>query len=264
MTPDGLDDVLSYQDFYDAFAKGYDIHMNERNQHLLRILPDLLELEGKRVVDIGVGTAGVWAELDRVGIRPAHLLGVDISHEMLGRARGRGLPYLETVEGTVEDLPPGLRFDVVTVMGLVRHCGYPHLLARHARRLLEPGGTLLVEDLSQEDSNVLVGIAAGPALADLLPQGVQSSFHLPDETLRKAIEAAGFSLLRWEPFGYRMVFGSFIELCGYFLNETMLGMRIQRLPDDTRPLAQQLFRASVEEVLGVPVLHRSFFVAKFE
>ena len=94
MTPDGPDDIVSYQDFYNVLAKGYDIHMNERILHLLRILPDLLELEGKRVVDIGVGTAGVWAELDKVGIRPAHLLGIDISREMLGRARVKGLPYM--------------------------------------------------------------------------------------------------------------------------------------------------------------------------
>jgi 2-polyprenyl-3-methyl-5-hydroxy-6-metoxy-1,4-benzoquinol methylase len=254
----------AHREFYDAFALGYDTHMGERTRHLVQLLPGFIDLGGKRVLDIGIGTADVWAQVHRAGIAPVHVTGVDISRGMLEQANVRNLPFLKTVQGTIGMLPATHRFDVVTMMEIIRHSRDPGRLAARARRLLRPGGTLLVEDLSVNDSNVRVDMAAARVLADLLPRGARSSFHLPDEDLRIAIESADLSLARWEPFGFQVSFGSFVEAWGYFLNETMLGWRIDRLPENRRRIARERMRKVLMETLGSPVLHRKFFLATFE
>jgi 2-polyprenyl-3-methyl-5-hydroxy-6-metoxy-1,4-benzoquinol methylase len=254
----------AHRELYDAFAASYDARMNERTSHLVRLLPGLIDLGGKRVLDIGVGTADVWARLHRAGVTPARVTGVDISGGMLELAAARGLPFLETVQGTIDRLPETFRYDVVTMMEVARHSWDPGRLAARARMHLEPGGTLLVEDLGASDSTARVDTAARRVLADILPPDTRSSFHLSNEDLRLAIEAAGLSTVRWEPFGFQVPFGSLVEAWGYLLNETMLGWRIDRLPTERRRLAQERMKRVLVETLGSPVVRREFFLATFE
>jgi len=77
---------------------------------------------------------------------------VDISPEMLAqlkaRATKRGITNIETVEGEIEDLPlPDASFDVVVLSQALHHAAKPARALAEARRILVPGGRVLVIDL---------------------------------------------------------------------------------------------------------------------
>ena len=77
---------------------------------------------------------------------------VDISPEMLAQLRARaakqGITNVETVEGEIEDLPlPDASFDVAVLSQALHHAVKPARALAEAKRILVPGGRLLVIDL---------------------------------------------------------------------------------------------------------------------
>jgi ArsR family transcriptional regulator len=102
-----------------------------------------------RYCDLGIGDGLLTLMLAEVATR---VTAVDISAEMLGaletRARGKGLTNLEPVEGDIEDLPlPDASHDVVVASQALHHATSPARCLAEARRILVPGGRLLVIDL---------------------------------------------------------------------------------------------------------------------
>jgi ubiquinone/menaquinone biosynthesis C-methylase UbiE len=82
----------------------------------------------------------------------SHVTAVDISPEMLSQLRARaskqGIENIETVEGEIEDLPlPDASFDVAVLSQALHHAVKPERALAEARRILVPGGRLLVIDL---------------------------------------------------------------------------------------------------------------------
>ncbi len=109
------------------------------------LLGGRLDAPGLRVCDAGCGTGGVlrWV-LERNG--GAHAAGVDISSEAVGLARAR-VPEAHLRVAPMSDLPfEDASFDLVTTNDVVQHVPERHLeaSARELRRLLAPGGALLV------------------------------------------------------------------------------------------------------------------------
>ena len=110
---------------------------------LLRLAPRA------RYVDIGVGDGLLTLMLAEVA---ESVTAVDISPEMLGqlhrRAERKGITNLSTVEGELEALPlPDGSFEVAVLSQALHHAERPELALREARRVLAPGGRLLVIDL---------------------------------------------------------------------------------------------------------------------
>jgi ubiquinone/menaquinone biosynthesis C-methylase UbiE len=102
-----------------------------------------------RLLDIGCGT-GLFAARVREALPGARVVGVDLVEGMLARGRDRWRKLSETataVQGDSERLPfaPG-SFDVVTCANSFHH--YPHqdLAVREMRRVLRPGGRLILVD----------------------------------------------------------------------------------------------------------------------
>jgi ArsR family transcriptional regulator len=109
----------------------------------------LLLVPRARYADLGIGDGLLTLMLSEVAER---VTAVDISPEMLTqlaeRARKRGIANVETVLGEIEDLPlPDASFDVAVLSQALHHAGAPERALAEARRILVPGGRVLVIDL---------------------------------------------------------------------------------------------------------------------
>jgi ubiquinone/menaquinone biosynthesis C-methylase UbiE/biotin operon repressor len=110
----------------------------------------LLQLAPRgRYVDLGIGDGLLTLMPSEIADT---VTAVDISTEMLAQLRTRaaqkGIANIETVEGGIEDLPlPDQSFDVAVLSQALHHATEPIRALREARRILVPGGRLLVLDL---------------------------------------------------------------------------------------------------------------------
>jgi ubiquinone/menaquinone biosynthesis C-methylase UbiE len=110
---------------------------------------------GESVLDIGCGT-GTLAITAKRRVGPAgRVFGIDASPEMLARAAKKARKAeVEVVfkNGIVEALPfPDCQFDVVLSTVMLHHLGSKarQLCAREIRRVLKPGGRVLVIDFAK-------------------------------------------------------------------------------------------------------------------
>jgi SAM-dependent methyltransferase len=108
-----------------------------------RIVRDNLERlgvgPGSRLLDAGCGSGGMLATLSDFG----QVSGIDMNPESVALARGRG--YEDIREGAVEQLPwANETFDVVTLLDVLEHTADDDLTLREMRRVVRPGGYLLV------------------------------------------------------------------------------------------------------------------------
>ncbi len=102
-----------------------------------------------RYADLGIGDGMLTLMLAEVA---SSVTAIDISAEMLGaldaRARAKGITNIELVEGEIEDLPlPDASHDVVVASQALHHAASPARCLAEAKRILVPGGRLLVIDL---------------------------------------------------------------------------------------------------------------------
>jgi ArsR family transcriptional regulator len=102
-----------------------------------------------RYADLGVGDGLLTLMLSEVA---SQVTAVDLSRSMLdallARARRRKVYNIETVEGDIEALPlPDASHDVAVLSQALHHARDPRTALAEARRILVPGGRLLVLDL---------------------------------------------------------------------------------------------------------------------
>ncbi|MHB8258170.1 MAG: class I SAM-dependent methyltransferase [Acidiferrobacterales bacterium] len=123
--------------------------------HALQISP--LVCPGDRVLDLGCGPANQLVQVARLNPQ-AHFIGLDVSVEMLERARqtiGRcGVANIETVPGdmtTLAEFPDGL-FDCVMSTMSLHHLADEAALSDAlcaAQRVLKPGGSVYLVDFGR-------------------------------------------------------------------------------------------------------------------
>jgi len=110
-------------------------------------------LEGERVVDIGSGGGfDCFVAARQVGDK-GFVVGVDMTQEMLARARaaaeGLGLENIEFREGLIEDLPVETEWaDVVISNGVINLCADKRRIFAEIQRVLRPGGILQFADIA--------------------------------------------------------------------------------------------------------------------
>jgi SAM-dependent methyltransferase len=110
-------------------------------------------LNGERVIDIGSG-AGFDCFVAAHHVGPSgHLVGVDMTAEMLSKARATaasiGLHHVEFREGLAEDLPVDSGWaDVVISNGVINLCADKRTVFREIHRVLRPGGHLEFADIA--------------------------------------------------------------------------------------------------------------------
>lgn len=149
-------------------------HQWSHNEHYHRWIERHLPPTPRRCLDVGCGT-GELARLLRS--RSPQVVGLDADAEMIALAQGLSpsRPDLTFAVGSVLDLPPQPRYDVITAVAVLHHVPFAAAVVR-LRAALAPGGTLLVvgchRDGRRSDrllgfvasiANVLVGAIRGQA-----------------------------------------------------------------------------------------------------
>lgn len=137
--------------------------------------------------DLGIGDGLLTLMLAQVA---NNVTAVDLSPEMLKqlelRANRRGLHNITFVEADIEELPlPADDFDVVVLSQALHHAQQPSRALAEARRILKPGGRLLViELLAHNESWVKEQLQHAhqgfteSALTDLIENAGFDSVHL--------------------------------------------------------------------------------------
>jgi ubiquinone/menaquinone biosynthesis C-methylase UbiE len=139
-----------------------------------------------RVLEIGTGTGFVLHSL-----KPKRGLGIDISEEMVRRARVR-FPELEFRTGDAETLSLDERFDYVIYADIFEHLAHPGRALIAGARALEPGGKMILSTVNPLWTPIL---EVAERLRLKMPEG-DHHWVAPEELERLATEAGLFEVGR--------------------------------------------------------------------
>lgn len=155
------------------------------------VLAALEPLDFSSVLDLGCGTGNVLCLLLRQ--RPEiRAYGLDLSGKMLEVARRKLGERAELTRGDAESLPyPDRRFDAVICCKSFHHYPDPAAVLREVRRVLRPGGTLLLCDTA-----LRFPVRQAVNFALLFGRGGDVRVYSKKKVLL-LLESAGFRPLRW-------------------------------------------------------------------
>ena len=198
-----------FHDDYEQFFTDYDRFRYANERHLPACI-DALNVDGKQVLEIGLGQG---ADAERLIRRGARWSGVDLTAESIERVRARltlrQLPHEELRQGSVLDLPfADGSFDVVFSHGVLHHVPDIEQAQREIHRVLRPGGELVIMMYARWSLNYLVsiGVLRRAALLAAYPMA-KTGIGKPLTTRRKlathidnAAKAGLFRYLRLDEF----------------------------------------------------------------
>jgi len=194
-------EIEAIQKAYRRYARMYDFYFGALFQPGRRAVIQRMGCRpGDRVLEVGVGT-GLSLPLYPDG---THVTGIDISGEMLARARRRqerlGLRNAELHVMDAEHMTfPDDRFDKVVAMYVASVVPDPVQLVREMRRVCRPGGELCIVN---HFHSTLGLVRAAESLA--APLSRLLGFH-PDLCLEDFIRQTGLNVIERHPvnlFGY--------------------------------------------------------------
>lgn len=102
---------------------------------------------GERVIDLGCGDGRFLEKLRRID-SSIDLYGVDISEKMIAAGKERKIPGCTLEVGDAENLPYGDQImDRIYCLNSFHHYPNPQRVAEELRRVLKPGGVLIVGEV---------------------------------------------------------------------------------------------------------------------
>ena len=173
----------------------------------LNWIKTFVNLEGKKVVDIGCG-GGILAE--SIAQSGADTTGIDLSEKALKVAElhalevGTNLTYRAISAEALADEQPA-QYDVVTCMDMLEHVPDPASVVRACAKLCKPGGTLFFSTLNRSPKSYLFAIIGAEYILKLLPKGTHeyAKFIKPSElvafTRHAGLEMLGMKGLSYNP-----------------------------------------------------------------
>ncbi len=129
-------------------ARQADLTWRENIQH------HVIDVRGKNIVDIGCG-GGIYT-LALAEMEATHVTGVDFSQAEIKAAQERYQDMPKVTFSVGDAFHTGLQsenYDIVLERALIHHLKQDDLLTcfAEARRILKPGGMLIVQDRTPED-----------------------------------------------------------------------------------------------------------------
>ncbi len=173
---------------------------------------------GETALDVGVGTGDLAFELLAASDATARVVGIDLSAEMLVRARERAATRrlgarFEARTGDAQALPFGdASFDRVVAGFAVRNFGDLAAGLAEMRRVLRPGGRAVILELSTPPSPLVRAVFGlyfhrlAPRIAGLLGGDPDAYRYLPRsvrrfpgaERVAELLHVSGFARVRFE------------------------------------------------------------------
>lgn len=159
--------------------------LHEINPLRLGLIDRVVNLQGKRVLDVGCG-GGILSE--SMSGKGADVTGIDLGEKALKVAHLHGLESgiqvdyrLVSVEALAEEMPES--FDVVTCMELLEHVPDPAAVVKSCTRLLKPGGTVFFSTINRNAKAYLYAVVGAEYVLNLLPRGTHEyeKFIKPSE-----------------------------------------------------------------------------------
>ena len=191
-TPDNVDpaELAKFaalaQSWWDP--KGPSKPLHDLNPLRLNYVQRIAPLEHREVLDVGCG-GGILAEsMARAG---AHVLGIDLAQAVLDVAELHaidtkiGVSY-RAVSAEALALERPAAFDLVTCMEMLEHVPDPAAMLASLRRLVKPGGDVIVSTLNRNLKAFMVAVVGAEYVARILPRGTHEylKFIRPSELAR--------------------------------------------------------------------------------
>ena len=197
---DMFDNIAYRYDFLNRFlSAGVDIWWRKK------AIRQLKKLNPKQILDVATGTADV-AIMTTSLLHPDKITGIDISDGMLeiGRAKikKQGLENtIELINGDSEAIIfPDDSFDAVTVAFGVRNFENLEKGLSEIKRVLKPGGKLVVLEFSQPKAPVVTQLynvymkLVAPNVGKLFSKN-RNAYKYLDESIKKFPEGKNFTLI---------------------------------------------------------------------
>jgi 2-polyprenyl-6-hydroxyphenyl methylase / 3-demethylubiquinone-9 3-methyltransferase len=171
--------------------------LHEINPLRLNYINGIVDLQGKRVLDVGCG-GGILSE--SMATKGAQVTGIDLGEKALKVAQlhrlesGVQVDYqLVSAEDFAAKHPE--KYDVVTCMEMLEHVPNPAGVVHACARLVKPGGQVFFSTLNRNPKAYVFAVLGAEYLLNLLPRGTHdyAKFIKPSE-LASWARAAGLSL----------------------------------------------------------------------
>jgi 2-polyprenyl-6-hydroxyphenyl methylase / 3-demethylubiquinone-9 3-methyltransferase len=159
--------------------------LHEINPLRLDYIDGLVELKGKRVLDVGCG-GGILSE--SMYFKGADVAGIDLGEKALNVAKlhqlesGAKVHYqLISVEQLATEQPAS--FDVVTCMEMLEHVPDPSSIVTACAKLVKPGGSVFFSTINRNPKAYLFAVVGAEYILNLLPKGTHdyAKFIKPSE-----------------------------------------------------------------------------------
>ena len=160
------------------------------------ILEELRKEQFETLLDAGCGTAPML-ELLTKEYPGKRFAGLDLTPEMIAKAKAKNLPNTELVVGDCENLPfDSESFNVIINSQSFHHYPDPQAFFKSVYRVLKPGGCLILRDNTGPKVLVKLMNTLMMPLCNLIGHGDVGVYHISD--IRKMCENAGLTVEKIE------------------------------------------------------------------
>lgn len=220
-----FDDIAFRYDFLNRFlSAGIDVKWRKK------AIGQLKDLAPKVILDVATGTADVAIMSTKI-LAPEKIIGIDISDGMLELGRKKidqqGLSgTIELLNGDSETIKfDDNTFDAVTVAFGVRNFENLEKGLSEIRRVLKPGGKLVVLEFSKPKAPVMKQLytiymkVAAPAIGKMFSKN-RNAYKYLDESIKKFPEGKNFTSIL-DNLGYRNTYRKTLSLgiCSIYCGE---------------------------------------------
>jgi 2-polyprenyl-6-hydroxyphenyl methylase/3-demethylubiquinone-9 3-methyltransferase len=202
-------EALAYR-WWDTDSEFKPLH--DINPLRLNYIDDRVQLQGKKVIDIGCG-GGILSE--SMARRGANIIGIDMGETPLSVAQLHALESQVDIEYrqiSAESMAAEAagQFDAVTCMEMLEHVPDPASVIAACATLVKPGGDVFFSTINRNPKAFMLAIIGAEYVMNMLPKGTHeyAKFIKPSE-LEKWARSVGLELRNIAGMTYNPLFQSY-------------------------------------------------------